>query len=116
MAPNLTLSPCEDPKYVFQSFHNLGDCYTAIGGTENSSFTKIVEKCLIDYCKNPYSLLGGCENWHGTTHLPFVISTTASNQFFWNNATCAGVSEGVNIDIGGPGVGHPNSTNGENLS
>lgn len=110
MAANRTLLLCDDPKYVFQSFNNLGNCYTASGEAGTSNFTKIVERCLNDYCKNQYPDLGGCENWHGTTALPFVVSTTTSNQYFWNNATCAGVSKGVNTDIGGPGVGHFNST------
>lgn len=104
MAIDYTLSLCVDPKYVFQSFDNLGNCYNAIGDTLDSNFTNVVETCLNDYCKNPYPELGGCESWNGTASLPFVVSTAKGNQFFWNNATCAGVSQGVNTDIGGPGV------------
>lgn len=108
MAINYTLSLCVDPKYVFRSFDNLGNCYNAIGDTLDSNFTNVVETCLNDYCKNPYPELGGCESWNGTASLPFVVSTAKGNQFFWNNATCAGVSQGVNTDIGGPGVCQPN--------
>jgi hypothetical protein len=110
MGTNNTLSLCVDPKHVFQSFDNLGDCYDAIGDTSDSNFSKVVETCLNDYCKNPYPDLGGCGNWHGVASLPFIVDTTKGHQYFWNNATCAGVSEGVNTDIGGPGVGHSNST------
>ncbi|KAF4763749.1 hypothetical protein N7455_011084 [Penicillium solitum] len=74
------------------------------GDTLSSNFTDIVETCLNDYCKNPYPDLGGCGNWHGTASLPFVVNTTQGSQYFWNNATCTGVSDGVNADIGGPGV------------
>lgn len=105
MATNDTLSQCVDPKYVFQSFDNLGNCYNAIG----SNITNVVETCLNDYCKNPYPDLGGCGNWHGTAFLPFVVSTTKGNQYFWNNDTCAGVRDGINTDIGGPGVRHSSS-------
>lgn len=106
MATNYTLFLCGDPKYVFQSFDNLGNCYNALGDTFDFNFTNVVETCLNDYCKNPYPELGGCGNWNGTAPLPFVVNTAKDNQFFWNNATCAGVSQGVNTDIGGPGVRH----------
>lgn len=55
---NHTLSQCTDPKYVFQSFDNLGNCYNAAGDTLAINFTNVVEKCLNDYCKNPYPDLG----------------------------------------------------------
>ncbi|CAI7626006.1 unnamed protein product [Penicillium glandicola] len=104
MTTNHTLSLCVDPKYVFQSFDNLGNCYNAVGDTSGSNFTDVVETCLNDYCENPYPDLGGCGNWNGTASLPFIVSTTKGAQYFWNNATCTGVSDGVNTDIGGPGV------------
>lgn len=72
MATNHTLSLCVDPKYVFQSFDNLGNCYDAVGDTLSSNFTNVAETCLNDYCKNPYPDLGGCGNWNGTASLPFV--------------------------------------------
>ncbi|KAJ5125550.1 hypothetical protein N7526_007727 [Penicillium atrosanguineum] len=104
MANHTLLSLCGDPKFVFQSFGNLGNCYNAIGDTSGSDFTKVVETCLTDYCKDPYPNLGGCGNWRDTASLSFVVNTTRDNQYFFNNATCAGVSNGVNTDIGGPGV------------
>lgn len=106
MASNDTLSLCGDPNYVFRSFENLGNCYNAIGDTSGSNFTKVVETCLIDYCKDPYPELGGCGKWGATASLSFVVNNTHGNQSFWNNATCNGVSQGVNTDIGGPGVRH----------
>ncbi|KAJ5985937.1 hypothetical protein N7522_013133 [Penicillium canescens] len=75
-----------------------------MGDTLGSKFHNVVETCLNDYCRNPYPDLGGCGNWHGTASFPFVVNTTKGNQYFWNNFTCAGVSKGVNTDIGGPGV------------
>ncbi|KAE8554141.1 hypothetical protein EYB25_002679 [Talaromyces marneffei] len=104
MATNDTISQCVDPRYIFQSFDNLGNCYNAIGGTLGPNITNVVETCLNDYCKNPYPALGGCGNWNGTASLPFIVSTTKGNQYFWNNDTCAGVKDGINTDIGGPGV------------
>ncbi|EEA25415.1 hypothetical protein PMAA_065250 [Talaromyces marneffei ATCC 18224] len=103
MATNDTISQCVDPRYIFQSFDNLGNCYNAIGGTLGPNITNVVETCLNDYCKNPYPALGGCGNWNGTASLPFIVSTTKGNQYFWNNDTCAGVKDGINTDIGGPG-------------
>jgi hypothetical protein len=115
MATNNTLSLCVDPKYVFQSFNNLGNCYNAFADTLGSNFTNVVETCLNDYCNNPYPDLGGCGKWHGTASLPFVVNTIKGNQSFWNNATCAGVSEAVNTDIGGPGVRYSNYTQTKHL-
>jgi hypothetical protein len=110
MTTNHTNSLCVDPKYVFQSFDNLGSCYNAIGDAIGSEFNNVMETCLNDYCRNPYPDLGGCGKWNGTASFPFVVNTTKGNQYFWNNVTCAGVSKGVNTDIGGPGVRHSNST------
>ena len=110
MATNHTFSQCVDPKYVFQSFNNLGNCYNAINSTLGPNITNVVETCLNDYCKNPYPALGGCGNWLSPASLPFVVTTTKGNQSFWNNATCAGVSDGINTDIGGPGVRYSSST------
>lgn len=107
MAGNDTLSLCSDPKYVFQSFDNLAHCYATYGDTTGANFTHVVETCLTDYCEDPYPDLGGCGNWNGRGIGPFAVYTQG-NQSFWNNATCVGVSEGVNSDIGGPGVSHSN--------
>lgn len=107
MAGNDTLSLCSDPKYVFQSFDNLAHCYATYEDTKGANFTHVVETCLTDYCENPYPDLGGCGNWNGGDIGAFAVYTQG-NQSFWNNATCVGVSEGVNSDIGGPGVSHSN--------
>ncbi|KAJ5512286.1 hypothetical protein N7463_001838 [Penicillium fimorum] len=103
MAANHNISLCLDPKHVFQSFDNLGNC-NKIEGNFRYDFTDLVETCLKDYCANPYPDLGGCGTWDGTESFGFTVITTKGSQYFWSNDACFGVSDGVNVDIGGPGV------------
>lgn len=111
MASDSTLSSCSNASYVFQSFDHLASCYNANGGTGNNSFVTLVSTCINDYCQSPYPALGGCGKWNGNTSVDFEVYSKGSTyfvgyDFFWNNATCDGVSNAVNSDIAGPGVSH----------
>ncbi|OQE35460.1 hypothetical protein PENCOP_c013G05370 [Penicillium coprophilum] len=102
MATNYT-ELCLDPKHVFQSFENLGNCSNGAEGSFSVNFNDLVETCLKDYCKSPYPDLGGCGKLGGGENFGFKVSTMKGNQSFGSSA-CLEVRDGVNTDIGGPGV------------
>ncbi|OAA77615.1 hypothetical protein LEL_04438 [Akanthomyces lecanii RCEF 1005] len=100
---------CSDPKSIFGDFDTLHACYDEFGGSpSNSTFARLVNACVNDYCNSPFPWIGGCAAWQGPTGRNFAVRETAfflsRFTYFDSPAACEGVVGDPSSDIAGPGV------------